>query len=179
MSDPQQPGPESPHREEPAIAQEQPARALAKKAQTAPRGETPSNLQKAAGVMRTVMPVVQKMLPLLDGNIAAVVAGLLAPGSSAPAPRVDLEPLEHALAKLHVEQREMRGQMDDQKAALKRMADQLAAMKEAADRSAQEQQELAKELASTRRKLKTLAWVGLGLLVISIAATVVLAARIG
>src|SRR5580658_640003 len=41
-------------------------------------GET-SSLQRAASMLRSALPFVQRLLPLLDGNIATTVSGFLAP----------------------------------------------------------------------------------------------------
>src|SRR6478672_6077152 len=62
---------------------------------------------RALGAVRAALPVVQKLLPLLDGNIAFAAANFLAPQGQ----HVDLVPLESALNKLQTEQRTMRGQI--------------------------------------------------------------------
>ena len=67
----------------------------------------PSTLQRAAGVIRHAIPVVQKLLPLLDGNFGTAVSNLLNPPPPPPAstprtalavpppapPKIDLAPV--------------------------------------------------------------------------------------
>ena len=49
--------------------------------------QQPSTLQRAAGIIRSAIPVVQKLLPLLDGNFGSAVSNLLTPTPPArPAP---------------------------------------------------------------------------------------------
>jgi hypothetical protein len=140
--------------------------------------QQPSGFQRALGAVRGVAGVMQKILPLLDGNVAYAVSSLLAPHSQSPGPAANLAPLENALLKLHTEQREMRGQIGEQNTSLKRVADQLEMVKEATDRNTLEQQELVDDLHSMRRRVTVFAWVGLGLLAVSIAVNVVLFLRL-
>lgn len=133
----------------------------------------PTNFQRTLGVVRGVAGVMQKILPLLDGNVASAVSNLLAPRPAPGAP-ANLTRMENALVKLHAEQREMRGQIGEQTASFKRVADQLDMVKEATDRNTLEQQELMDDLRRMRRKVAVFAWVGLGLLMVSIAVNVIL-----
>jgi hypothetical protein len=141
--------------------------------------QQPSGFQRALGAVRGVAGVMQKILPLLDGgSVAYAVSSLLAPRSPSPGPAANLAPVEDALVKLHAEQREMRGQIGEQNTSLKRVADQLEMVKEATDRNTLEQQELVDDLHSMRRKVTVFAWVGLGLLAVSIVVNVVLFLRL-
>lgn len=133
----------------------------------------PTGFQRTLGVVRGVAGVVQKILPLLDGNVASAVSNLLAPRAAPGAP-VNVARIENALVKLHAEQREMRGQIGEQNASFKRVADQLEMVKEATDRNTLEQQELMDDLRGMRRKVAVFAWVGLGLLTVSIVVNVIL-----
>lgn len=141
------------------------------------RSAKPSGFQRAMDFVRGALPVVQKVLPLLDGNVASVVSSVLTPRPQAPRP-VNLAPIEAALDKLHIEQREIRNQIAEQNASLLRAADQLEKVKEATDRNTLEQQELMEDLHRMRKKLMVYAWVGLSLLVIAIAANIILFLRI-
>jgi hypothetical protein len=138
-----------------------------------PRIESPSAMQRTAGFMRTALPLLQKMLPLLDGNVASVVASLLAPRPQGPA--VDLRPVEGALGKIHTEHVELRKRVEDQNTSLKRMSDQLDLVKESTERHTLEQKEVAEDLHKLRKRVTIFAWVGLALLLISIAVNVILA----
>ncbi len=137
-----------------------------------------SGLQRAMAAIRVVLPVVQKVLPLLDGNIASVVSNILVSRPQTPSHPANLAPVESALARLHVEQRELRGQVAEQNASLKRVAEQLEMVKGATNRNTLEQQELMEDLDSIRKKVKVFAWAGLGLLVLSILVNVILFLRL-
>ncbi|MGB7547645.1 MAG: hypothetical protein WBM14_07845 [Terracidiphilus sp.] len=154
-----------------------PGRALARPLQpTSPAGP-PSGFQRAMGIMRGVLPLAQKILPLLDGNIASVVSNILGPPPVAQASRVDLAPIEDTLKKMRMEQLELRGRIVEQNTSLKRVADQLEMVKEATDRNTLEQQELMEDLRKMRRKASVFAWVTLGLLAASLLINVVLLLR--
>jgi hypothetical protein len=134
------------------------------------------------GALRMAMPLVHRLLPLLDGNIGSAVSHLLtppAPTPPLPVP-VDLEPVEEGLAqlqdgliRLQDENRALHTQMQEQSFALKRVEEQLALQLEATERIslAQKlaQKETAEELKAIRRKMRWLAWIGLSLLTICVA----------
>lgn len=132
--------------------------------------------QRAVGIIRTVGPVLQKVLPLLDGNVASAVSNFLVP--RAEAQRVDLEPIENALTKMRKEQVDLRMNLADQTATLKRVAEQVETVKDTAERNALEQKELGTDLQRLRAKVNAFAWVGLGLLAVSILVNVLLFWRI-
>jgi hypothetical protein len=127
-----------------------------------------SAMQKAMNAVRTVMPIVQKLLPLLDGSIGAAVAGFLTPRQhpqqQAPAPKVDLVPLQEGLTELQVQHRSLREQVIEHNTSIKRVADQLEMVREATDRNTLEQQELLEDLKAFSGKVKIVAIVGMGLL---------------
>jgi len=130
--------------------------------------EDSSGIQRAVNVFRTVMPIVQRLLPLLDGNIATAIGNLVAPRPHPqPAlPKVDLAPLESNLAELQSQQRSLREQVMEQNASLKHVQDQLEMVREATDRNTLEQQELLEDLKSFSSKLKIIAIVGFSLLAV-------------
>lgn len=149
-----------------------PERALAR---TAPTGQPPSGLQRAAGVLRAALPFVQRILPLLDGNIGTAVSNVLSPyPQMPPPPPVDLEPIEDSLAELQMQHRALRNQFLEQNALLKRVEDQVETAREASDRYAREQEELLESLAAVRRRVNRFALVGLALLVVSLLLNVAL-----
>jgi hypothetical protein len=129
-----------------------------------------SGMQWALGVMKQAVPFVQRLLPLLDGQIATVVANLLAarPHTPPSAPNVDLQPLEHGLADLQIQQRDLKDQFVEQNHSLKRVEDQLEMVREATDRNTLEQQELIEGLKTMGNRVNLLALLFLGLLVISV-----------
>ena len=138
------------------------------------RSERPSALTRAIGAAKVVLPVVQKMLPLLEGNVASAAANLLAPS---PRP-VDLEPVRTAIGKLQAEQRTLRGQVADQKTSLNSIEEELSTIKEGMERNTSEIRELAEAHLNLRRKLMRLVWMIFILLVLSITFTTVVCIRL-
>lgn len=129
--------------------------------------DPPAALQRTATAIRTMVPLLQKLLPLLDGNVASAVANLLL-SRPAGAPAVDLEPLETALMRMRGDLAVMQDKSTQQETTLKRIDDQLGTVKEALERAALEQKEAAEELSQTRRSIRIFAVLGAVLLVISI-----------
>ncbi len=125
------------------------------------------NVQRAASFLRTVIPFVQRLLPLLDGNIGSAVSNLLAPHPHAqpsPAPvKVDLVPLEDGLAELRSQQHGLRLQVTEQNTSLKRVEDQLELVREATDRNTLEQQELLEDMKAFETRMKFVAFLVLAL----------------
>ena len=144
--------------------------------------EESSSLQRAMNLVRSALPVVQRLLPLLDGNFATAIAGLVAPRPHAqpapPAPKIDLVPLEEGLVELQTQHRSLREQVIEQNASLKRVEDQLEMVREATDRNTLEQQELLEDLKSFSNKVKVVTVVVLGLLAVSIAVNLFLFAHL-
>ena len=132
-------------------------------------GEEPSGAQRAMNVLRNVMPLVQRLLPLLEGNVLTAISNVLTPRPQAPPlpPKVDLAPLESSLAELQTQHRGLREQVMEQNASLKRVEDQLEMVREATDRNTLEQQELLEDLKIFSGKVKVVAVIGIGVLVIS------------
>lgn len=145
-----------------------PGRSLSVSAQA--DAEQSSGMQWALGVMKQAVPFVQKLLPLLDGQVATAVANLIAtrPHTPPPAPRVDLQPLENGLSDLQLQQRGLREQLTDQNTALKRVEDHLEMVREATDRNTLEQQELIEDLKTMGNRVNLLALLFLALLLISV-----------
>lgn len=134
-------------------------------------------------LLKNALPLAQKLLPLLDGQIGTVVSNVLTQrprtqGGQTPAPpappAIDLEPIETGLAELQTQHRELRGQIFEQNTALKRFEDQLEMVREATDRNTLEQQELLEDLKSVGHKINCFAWLALVLLALSIGLNVVL-----
>lgn len=138
----------------------------------APAEEPSSSLQRGVSSLRSALPFVQRILPLLDGNIAATVANLLAPHPRPQAPtpppplKIDLVPLEDRLAELQTQHRDLRDQVMEQNTSLQRVEDQLAMVREATDRNTLEQQELLEDLKSFGNKVKFVI-IALGLVAIA------------
>ena len=153
-----------------------PGRSLVNPAPAASQREQPSGFLRAAGALRWALPFVQRVLPLLDGNLATAVSSILGPRTqaSAPAKPVDLAPIEEGLTELRTQQRDLRNQVAEQNSSLKRVEDQLEMVREATDRNTLEQQELLEDLKAVGRKVKVISIVVLGLLAVSILLNVLL-----
>jgi hypothetical protein len=131
--------------------------------------EPASGLHRALNAVRSTIPLVQRLLPLLEGNFAAALGALMAPQHhTPPAPPVDLEPVERGLAEVRNSNRELRTQVQEQGTSLKRVEDQLERVREATDRNTLEQQELVEDLRAVGGRISLFAIVGLVLLLISL-----------
>ncbi len=135
----------------------------------AAREESPS-VQRIVNAFRMALPLVQRLMPLLEGNFVSAVTGLLAPHprpqAPAPPPKVDLAPVEDSLAELQTQHRNLRDQVMEQNNSLKRVEDQLEMVREATDRNTLEQQELLEDLKTFGNKVKAVAFIALGLVAI-------------
>jgi hypothetical protein len=130
--------------------------------------------------LRAALPFVQRILPLLDGNIGTAVSNVLAPYPQMPPPPppVDLEPLEDSLSELQMQHRALRNQFLEQNALLKRVEDQLETVREATERNSREQEELLDGLAAVRKKVNRFAILGSALLGVSVLLNVLLCLHI-
>jgi hypothetical protein len=145
----------------------------------APAEEDPdlpkSGLLRAINAMKSALPLVQKLLPLIDGNIATAIHSLVTTQpqqqrTPAPPPPVviDLDPIERGLTEVKNSHRELRNQVQEHVATMKRVEDQLEHVREATDRNTLEQQELVEDLRSVGGRLNLFAIVGLVLLAVSV-----------
>ena len=126
-------------------------------------------------VFRTILPIAQKVLPLLDGNFGTAIANLLAPRAHLqPAPpKVDLAPIEHSLVQMQSQYLAMGDQLVEQNRSLveqnrslRRVEDQLEAVREATDRNTLEQRELLEDLNAFRKKIRLGAALGISVLAV-------------
>lgn len=158
----------------PAQASPQPPPAASPDDPNAPR----SGIQRAIHAVRSTLPLVQRLLPLLEGNLATAATAITAivaaqPPRPAPTPppapvQVNLEPVERGLAEVRTSNRELRNQFAEQATTLKRVEDQLDRVREATDRNTLEQQELIEDLRAVGSRVSTFAILGLVLLAVSL-----------
>lgn len=132
-----------------------------------------SSLQRAVNGVRAAWPFVQKILPLLDGQVVTAVSNLLTPHQPQAA-RVNLAPIESSLTDLKTRHGELSDQLTQQNASLKKVEDRLEMVREATDRNTLEQQELMADLKSVGRKVNVIAVLALLLLAGSVAINVLL-----
>ena len=144
-----------------------------------PAAERPTGFQRAVGALRVALPFMQRLLPLLDGNVGTTVSNMLAPhpqnsAASAAAAAANLAPIEDSLAELHTQQSALRDQLAEQNTSLKRVEDQLEMVREATDRNTLEQQELLEDLKTFSNKAVVFAVIASVLLGVSIVFNVIL-----
>jgi len=132
----------------------------------------PSGLQRTVGAVRMLIPLLGKVLPLLDGNVAAVAANLLLPRLQAQS--VDIYPLESALLKVREELALMRDKAAEHDTAFKRIDGQLESVRDAVERSVAEQREMAENVGRIQGRLLLFSAVGMVLLALSIGVNVAL-----
>ena len=133
-----------------------------------------SGFQRTIDALVSALPVVQKLLPLLESNFSAAISALVVPQPihhPTPPPttvHVDLEPVERGLAEVRSSHRELRTQVQEQVTTFKRVEDQLERVREATDRNTLEQQELVEDLRSVGSRVSLFAIIGLVLLLVSL-----------
>jgi len=150
------------------------------------------NLQRALQGFKLALPFVQKLLPMLEGQVGAAVASLLAPPQqvapsqskpAAPPPvkavvpqqvTIDLAPVEEGLRRLQNGQRELHVQITEQNTSIKRVEDQLGMVREATDRNTLEQQELMEDLKGIGKKVNVVTLVMLSMLLGSLLLNLIL-----
>jgi len=103
-------------------------------------------VQLTVSILRSALPFVQRLLPLLEGNIVSAITGLLAPRvqpqTPQPSVKLDLEPIEDGVTELRSQQRSLSIQMTEQNTSLQRVENQLEMMREATDRNTLEHQKV-------------------------------------
>lgn len=141
--------------------------------------------QRAMNLLRMAVPLVQRILPLLDGNVGTAISNLMAPQQhhiQPPHPPVvdvvleqNLDRIELGLTELKaqhrdmtVQNRELREQMVEQSTSMKRVEHQLEMVREATDRNTLEQQELLEDFKHLGGKVNLVAIFALALLAASV-----------
>jgi hypothetical protein len=144
-------------------------------ARSTPKPQKGTKFDRAIGIARTVIPLVGKMLPLLEGNVVSAASNLLL---NRPMQQVDLKPLEDSIARLQADHRALAFHSSEQKRALHRLEDEFAAVQEAVQKNAADQAELIESV--TRLAKRTSAFMRLVtiLLVVSMLFTLLLCIRI-
>jgi hypothetical protein len=121
----------------------------------------PSRLEKTVGVLRAMLPLAQKFLPLLDGQYGTVVSNLISPQSTPRQVAQTLLPLQEGLAQLEKQHVELRTQVAGQSAALKQINEQVEAAKNLIEETVEGQRNLTDRLERIRRKVSIVAIAGL------------------
>src|SRR5580704_1386348 len=140
-----------------------------------PMPPKPTKFERAVSVARTVLPIVGKMLPLLEGNFVSAASNLLA---NRPMHEVDLKPLEESISRLQSDHRALAFHSTEQKRALQRLEDELAALQETVQKNAADQAELIEHVAKLAKRTSSFMRLVTILLVVSILFTALLCVRI-
>jgi len=145
-----------------------------------------TGFERVLGTLRLAIPLVQRLLPLLDGNIGTAVSNLVSPQpkASPPPPPVNLGPIEDTLSGIQAGQRDLRAQVTQQNDSLNRVESRLAQVGGAVEGYSVAQQQMAAELQTVGHLVEDLQAAGrrsiyfrviaLLLLMASIAANVLL-----
>ena len=144
-------------------------------ARSVPKPQKPTKFDRAIGVAKTVLPLVGKMLPLLEGNVVSAAANLL---NNRPMHEVNLKPLEDSIAHLQADHRALAFHAGEQKRALRRLEDEFAALQEAVQKNAADQAELIEGVAKLAKRTSSFMRLVIILLVASILFTALLCVRI-
>ena len=120
-----------------------------------------ASMQKTMLALRNAFPLLQKLLPMMEGSGNHSSSYLT---TQPPAPPVDLEPLENHLVELPAHHRDLRHKVQEQNTAIRRVEDQLDLVREATDRNTMEQQELVEDIRSVGARINRVALVVLLLL---------------
>jgi hypothetical protein len=181
-----------PHNEVPPRIQEVPAPsaeiispASTPKSQPAPRPVStalarpippkPSKLERAMSVAKTVLPLVGKMLPLLEGNVVGAASNLFA---NRQMHEVDLKPLEESISRLQSDHRALAFHSNEQKRAIQRLEDDFAALQGSVQKHAADQAELIEHVAKLAKRTSSFMRLVTILLVVFILFTALLCVRI-
>ncbi|HMG85467.1 MAG TPA: hypothetical protein VK574_06970 [Terracidiphilus sp.] len=140
-----------------------------------PTPPKPTKLERAISVARTVLPIVGKMLPLLEGNVVSAASNLFA---NRPMHEVNLKPLEESISRLQSEHRALAFHSGEQKRALQRLEDDFTVVQEAVQKNAADQAELIEHVAKLAKRTSSFMRLVTILLVVSILFTALLCVRI-
>ena len=145
--------------------------------------QLPTGIRRAVSLVSAALPLVERILPLFEGNFRDALSNLLNPPpppapAAPPAPPVDLAPIENSLAQIKTLHSELRDQLLEQNASLASAEDRLELVREATDRNTRQQQELLEDLRDFGKKINFIAWTALGLLSISVGTSIALLLKI-
>jgi hypothetical protein len=131
--------------------------------------------ERAIGVAKTVLPLVGKILPLLEGNVVATASNLLA---NRQVQEINLKPLEEAIGSLQADQRALTFHTGEHKRILRKLEDDFASIQEAVQKNSETQAELMEQVAHLSKRTSLFMRLVVVLLVLSILFTALLCVRI-
>jgi hypothetical protein len=139
--------------------------ALAVEESTVSSGETSRNgFLGFMGKVRSTLPIIARVLPLLDSGIASA----LAPVSSALATQSSstTKAIERSITEVQAVQRDLRTHVQNQSLQLKRVEEQLVRIREEVDHNNRENHEKIEQVRAATGTVKVLAIIGLVLLLV-------------
>lgn len=134
-----------------------------------PDEQPPTGFQRAMGALRVALPLVQRVLPLINPNVGSVVSALMGQqthGRPMPPP-VNLDPIEDRLIDLQSRHHGLHSQVLEQNASLNRIEDNLDAIRDAMERNAQAQKELREDLKAVAGRIKVFGFLVFGMVSLS------------
>lgn len=140
-----------------------------------PTPPKPTKFERVLSVAKTVLPIVGKMLPLLEGNLVGAASNFIA---NRPMHEVNLKPLEESISRLESDHRALAFHSGEQKRALQRLEDDFAAVQEAVQKNAADQAELVEHVLKLAKRTSSFMRLVTILLVVSILFTAFLCVRI-
>ncbi len=143
-------------------------------ARSSPNPQKPTRFERAIGIAKTVLPLVGKMLPLLEGNVVSAASNLLL---NHPAEQVNLRPLEESISRLQADHRALAFHTSEQKRTLCRLEDDFAALQESVQKNAADQAELIEHVAKLAKRTSAFMRLVVILLVVSILFSALLCIR--
>lgn len=144
--------------------------------------EAGSGFQRTRNLLNNALPLVERLLPLLDGNFASAALNLVSPRTVAHPVQVDLGPIERSLAELQARQQKLSSQLAAQSLPLVQLRDQLVPdlqqqvneLKSFADTLARNQEKALAAQGRFQQRFNRLALAGILLLCLTLAANVFL-----
>jgi hypothetical protein len=144
-------------------APSQPSNSLAPAARAG--RERASGFQRARSVLNSALPLVERLLPLLDGNFASAALNLVAPRANPPAAQIDLGPIQRSLTEVQARQQKLSAQIAAQSLPLDQLRNQLVPellkqvdeLKSSSELTARNQEKMQSALDKIHRKFNRLA----------------------
>ncbi len=147
--------------EESTVSPSAPPQASAVATEPAPKG-----FMGMIRKVRSTLPLLAKVLPLLDSGVAAAIAPVAS--ALAPQPTVNTKAIERSIAEVQSAQRELRTNLQSHTLQLRRVDEQLVRIREEADHNFREQQEKIEQVRTAVGTLKVIGIISIVLLLIAI-----------
>lgn len=135
-----------------------------KEEEDVPAEPAPRGFLGLLGKVRSTLPLIARVLPLLDNGLATALAPVAS--SLIPGAQNNSKALEHALSEVQSGHRDLRSQLQNQGLQLKRVDEQLVRIREEVDHNSREYQEKLQELRSATGTVKGIAIFALLLLLV-------------